>query len=111
MMLLMFVVFTRYSCRAHPVVPHIPATGVYARIRHAKPRRLNGGRKMTRGGMSGEVWAWGQIVRLEYRIYYLVNNLVEILFLDTAEATGHVALNVACNNLALHETWLRVLHR
>ena len=37
MMLLMFVVFTRYFCRAHPVVPHIPTTAVHARIPHAKP--------------------------------------------------------------------------
>ena len=44
---------------------------------------------------------------LEYRIDYLVNYLVEVSFLDAAETSLYVALNVTRNNLALDKAWLR----
>ena len=46
-------------------------------------------------------------MRLEYRIDYLVNYLVEVFFLDAAETTLYVALDVTRNNLALDKAWLR----
>jgi len=44
---------------------------------------------------------------LEYRLNNLVDNLVEIFLLDTAKTALHVALDVAGDNLALHEAGLR----
>lgn len=43
------------------------------------------------------LYRWGMrgAIRLEYRIYNLVDYLIEIFLLDTAEAAGHVALYIA----------------
>ena len=44
---------------------------------------------------------------LKYGIDNLVNYLVKVFFLDTAEAALYVALYVTRNNLALDKAWLR----
>ena len=44
---------------------------------------------------------------LEYRLHNLVDNLVEVFLLDTAKTTLDVTLDVAGDNLALHEAGLR----
>ena len=44
---------------------------------------------------------------LEYRLHNLVDNLVEVFLLDAAKATLDVTLDIAGNNLTLHEAGLR----
>ena len=44
---------------------------------------------------------------LEYRLHNLVDNLIEILLLDAAEATLDVALDIASNDLTLDEAGFR----
>lgn len=39
------------------------------------------------------------------RLYYLVNNLVEVLFLYASQTTDNITLNVSCYDLALYKTW------
>ena len=44
---------------------------------------------------------------LEYRLNNLVDNLIEVFLLDTAKTTLDVTLDVAGDNLALHEAGFR----
>ena len=44
---------------------------------------------------------------LEYRLHNLVDNLVEVFLLDAAKATLDVTLDIASDNLTLHEAGLR----
>ena len=44
---------------------------------------------------------------LEYRLYDLVDNLVEVFLFDVAKATLDVTFDVTSDNLALHEAGLR----
>ena len=48
----------------------------------------------------------GYTLLLKYGFDNLVDYFIEILLFDAAEATGNVSLDITCNNLALHKTWL-----
>ncbi len=52
-------------------------------------------------------WSVRKVYSLEYRIDYLVDNLVEVFLLDAAETALYVAFDIARNNLALDKAWLR----
>ena len=44
---------------------------------------------------------------LEYRLYNFVDNFIEVFLLDATEATLNIALDIASNDLTLHEAGLR----
>ena len=43
---------------------------------------------------------------LEYRSYYFIYNLIEVLLLDATKATRNISLNVTSENLTLYEAGL-----